>query len=260
MKYEKRICCFIDILGFRQHIRETVTENGEDHEDKIQSIINIFELSKNMVDDSGFSKTKVVTYFSDSIVISYEYTENSQLYHTLIDLLYLSFELANQGFLVRGGVTIGRLVHTKDVIFGPAMVEAYDLESKKAIFPRIIIQKDVVDNGVKYRQENHSASDELGYIEDIITMDEDGHYYIDYIAKADSEFNDPEYDLFPYLERLKEFFINFDGMNDDVQKNLLWLKQKINDHIALIHLNIEQNDFDLELRDYYRMLKPLDIN
>ncbi|WP_295211338.1 hypothetical protein [uncultured Chryseobacterium sp.] len=259
MNYEKRICCFIDILGFRNHIKDTIQETNEDNLEKIESIKNIFDLSKRMTYDSGFSKSKVVTYFSDSIVISYEFSENSQLYHTLIDLLYVSFELANKGYLVRGGVTIGKLIHTKELIFGPAMVSAYDLESKKAKYPRIIVEKSVVENGIKFRQENHSQDDELEYIKEILTQDEDGYYYIDYIAKAYTEFNDPEYDLYNYLERLKLFFIDFNHKAEDIKEKLIWLQKKINNQISQIHINIERENFDLELRNYYRTLKLLEI-
>lgn len=257
MNYEKRICCFIDILGFRQHINETIEESGEDNIEKIESIKYILDLSKKMTDDSGFSKSKVVTYFSDSIVISYEYSEPSQLYHTLVDLLYLSFELANQGYLVRGGVTIGKLVHSQDFIFGPAMIRAYELESKNAIYPRIIVEKEVVKNGSQFRNDNHSKNDELNYILDILSKDKDGNFYIDYIAKASSEFNDPEYDLYGYLEKLKLFIQNIDVKSEDVQTKLNWLKEKINEQIKVIHKNIENPKFDNEIRNFYKTLKYL---
>lgn len=259
MNYEKRICCFIDILGFRNHIEDTVKGSNEDNAEKIESIKNILDLSKRMTDDSGFSKSKVVTYFSDSIVISYNFSEKSQLYYTLMDLLYVSFELANKGYLVRGGVTIGKLIHTKELIFGPAMVSAYDLESKKAKYPRILVEKSVVESGIKFRQENHSQDDELEYINDILTRDEDDYYYIDYIAKASTEFNDPEYDLYNYLERLKLFFIDFNHKTEDIKEKLIWLQKKINNQISQIHVNIGKENFDLELRDYYKTIKPLEI-
>ena len=257
MNYETRICCFIDILGFRQHIEQTIDQEGNDNVEKINKIKYILDLSKKMTDDSGFSKSKIVTYFSDSIVISYDYSEPSQLFHTLIDLLYVSFELANQGYLARGGVTIGKLIHTEEFIFGPAMVKAYDLESKKANYPRILVEKEVVENGIKYKVDNHSANDELQYILDIITEDSDGNFYIDYISKCSSEFNDPEYDLYTYLEQLKKFFIDFENMDSKVQEKLLWLKEKINNEINQIHKNIENDDFEGEIRDYYRTLKLL---
>ena len=141
---DKSITGFIDILGFKNHINQTINDNGEDNIEKIIKIKSILELSKNITDDLGFCKSKVITYFSDSIVLSYKYDEPSQLFYTLLDLLYVSFELANKGFLTRGGVSIGKLIHTQDFIFGPALNEAYEIESKKANFPRIIVDEKVM--------------------------------------------------------------------------------------------------------------------
>ncbi|WP_159478370.1 hypothetical protein [Chryseobacterium sp. 18068] len=260
MKYENRICCFIDILGFKQHINETINVAGEDNSEKINSIKNIIDLSKSLTNDHGFSDTKVITYFSDSIVISYEFSEPSQLYHTLNDLLFVSFELANKGYLIRGGVSIGKLIHTNELIFGPALVKAYELESKKAIYPRILVEQYVVENGVIYREKNHSEEDEHKFIMDILTEDVDGNYYIDYISKGYSEFDDIEYDIYPYLEKLKSFLNNYSNERDDVKEKLYWLNDKISNAISQIHVSIESENFNnIELRDYYRTLHPLKV-
>jgi hypothetical protein len=258
--YENRICCFIDILGFKQHINETINVAGEDNSEKINSIKNIIDLAKSLTDDDGFSDTKVITYFSDSIVISYEFSEPSQLYHTLNDLLFVSFELANKGYLIRGGVSIGKLIHTNELIFGPALVKAYELESKKAIYPRILVEQYVVENGIRYREKNNSEEDEQKFIMDILTKDQDGNYYIDYISKGYSEFDDIEYGIYPYLEKLKSFLKNYSNERDDVKEKLHWLNDKISNAISQIHISIESENFNnIELRDYYRRLQPLKV-
>ena len=73
MNYEYRICCFIDILGFKSHIDSTVDDSGNDVEDKIKSIKQIIDIANKILIeyDSGISKSKMVTQFSDSIVISF---------------------------------------------------------------------------------------------------------------------------------------------------------------------------------------------
>lgn len=60
----------------------------------------------------------------------------------------------------------------KVYIFGPALVNGYELESKKAIYPRIIIDSKVIENGIKYRQDHHSQ-EELYYVMKILTEDDD---------------------------------------------------------------------------------------
>jgi hypothetical protein len=41
------------------------------------------------------------------------------------------------GFLTRGGIAVGQLHHRQNVVFGPALVEAVNLE-REAIYPRLI--------------------------------------------------------------------------------------------------------------------------
>jgi hypothetical protein len=44
------------------------------------------------------------------------------------------------GMLMRGGVSLGPLIHAQGgPLFGPAMNEAYRLESKCAIYPRVLV-------------------------------------------------------------------------------------------------------------------------
>jgi hypothetical protein len=258
MNYENRICCFIDILGFRQHINETIKHSGEDEIEKIISIKSILDLSKNITKDIGISKSKVVTYFSDSIVISYKYDEKSQLFWTVLNLLYVSMEMANKGFLIRGGVAIGKLVHTDEMIFGPALVEAYDLESKISKYPRIIIAKNVIEAGVQYHSESHTAEDEQEYIMDIVTEDKDGHYYIDYIQKSSSEFDDPEYDLYTFIDNIqKNFFSNYNDQPNEVKEKLDWLKHKVNEVISNIHRNIKTMNLAPDLIELYSALSHI---
>ena len=43
---------------------------------------------------------------------------------------------------IRGAITIGELIHTENgIIMGPALIEAYELESKFAKYPRIILSE-----------------------------------------------------------------------------------------------------------------------
>ena len=46
---------------------------------------------------------------------------------------------AINGFLFRGGVTVGDLVHEDEAVFGPGLNRAYYLESKIAMYPRIVL-------------------------------------------------------------------------------------------------------------------------
>ncbi|WP_295201958.1 hypothetical protein [uncultured Chryseobacterium sp.] len=259
MNYQNRICCFIDILGFKTHLNETIDSHGNDVVEKINSINSILELSKSITSNHGISESRVVTYFSDSIVISYEFNEESQLFLSLLNLLYVSMELANKGYLTRGGVSIGKLIHNENVIFGPALVKAYNLESKISKYPRIIIDKEVIDEGIKYHSQNHTINEEEEYIMDIVTLDDDENYYIDYIQKSSSEFDDIEYDLYRFINNLKSnFFSNYESEPTDVKEKLDWLKQKINNLISHIKINIQNPNYAPDIIQLYSTLEYIE--
>ncbi|MCG8563685.1 MAG: hypothetical protein MI747_01235, partial [Desulfobacterales bacterium] len=60
----------------------------------------------------------------------------------LVHLIYY----CNLGMMVRGGISVGKLIHEEaGALFGPAMNEAYALESKSAIYPRVIISPEAFE-------------------------------------------------------------------------------------------------------------------
>src|SRR5438105_1445070 len=72
------------------------------------------------------------------------------------------------GMLVRGGVTIGKLYHSGGVVFGEALVDAYRLESRVAIYPRIAVSSRIY---------SHLPNRER------IAQDTDGIWYLKYLSE-----------------------------------------------------------------------------
>lgn len=80
----------------------------------------------------------------------------------------------------------GKVVHTSEMILGPAMISAYDLESKSALYPMITIDRKIIyelfdDNG------NSLADHEF---RKTIMIDFDNTYYVDYFTNIDFYHND----------------------------------------------------------------------
>ncbi|QTV06741.1 hypothetical protein [Faecalibacter bovis] len=249
MTYEKRLCCFIDILGFKAHIDES-----KNNDSKIDSIANILKLNREIVNEDGLISKKI-THFSDSIVISYKYDETDNIFFFLEDLKFLSIELAAKGYLVRGGVTVDDLIHEDNMIFGPAMVEAYELESKKAFYPRIIISKLFIET-VSEIKDQHRQKDTLNYFNSALRIDDDRKFYLDYIEVSPDL--DNEHGIVEYLQKLKLFFKDFDNQRDDVKLKLVWLKNKINIYIDKLHQNVEINeDLNQETIDLYKSITKI---
>lgn len=172
--YENRVVAFIDILGFRelvslsamhpetaQHIYSFIQEiqsgslggsmygsiptfgfDGSKELKPARELESASRLIKAMKKDWPIE----ITQFSDSLVLSCKADDGSTcvlMLEFIAKLMRASFEL---GFILRGGITLGPLIHEEaGPLFGPAFVEAYSLESKLAVWPRILVDQGVVD-------------------------------------------------------------------------------------------------------------------
>jgi hypothetical protein len=269
MKYENRIIAYIDILGFKNIIANTVDEKGNDVIDKINSINEIHILIRDVWDlDKPKLNTpakclpknsKNITIFSDTIVVSFKIDEQSGVFFTLLEIKWMLMRLINKGILCRGAVSYGKLVHNSETIFGPALVEAYSLESKAALYPRIILDEEIIKLGARFG--DHKIADETEYIKELLMKDADGMYYIDYFEKVQSELDDPTYDFPLYIEKLKK--IIEDGLKSsknsvDVRIKYSWMKEKFNILVDKATSEDCINYYEeLGLADYYTSLKKI---
>jgi hypothetical protein len=145
--YCERFTAFLDILGFTELICRTATVPPEVSIDMIITAIDVprpAEEGQMLIGNVGdISKSDhKIAQFSDSIIISTEDTA-AGLLHLVNHVERIAFNFLKLGFLCRGGISKGLLYHEKNNAFGPAMVEAYHLESKKAQYPRIILSREV---------------------------------------------------------------------------------------------------------------------
>jgi hypothetical protein len=108
-----------------------------------------------------------ITQFSDSFVISRE-TDTNNIMELLLDACYIWLWGTYFGFFFRGAITFGKIIHNNDFVFGPGFIHAYNLENKEAIYPRIIIDNNIIDNFL--------VNDKCI---PLIKRDDDGIYYID---------------------------------------------------------------------------------
>jgi hypothetical protein len=196
--YEERLILFIDFLGFSEIVETTATNSKALHR-LVRAMDRLGEIS-----DSTILPLHKVTQFSDSIVVSYRITEQSAVFHLLNAIAFCVVDLAQMGYLVRGGVTVGKLYHTGKHVVGPAMIDAYRLEAKIAQVPRVVIDKKLLAIARKYRDEMHTEEDEAKYASNYMTLDRDGQYFFDYVSfRSVIEVTGGEADLYPaYLRSL----------------------------------------------------------
>ncbi len=172
--YENRVVAFIDLLGFRElvsfsalhpeaagHIYSfligiqgqqvmgglyggipTVGLDGTREVKLARDLPN----TENMLELIKTHWPIEITQFSDSLVLSCKAEDGATSILLLEFIAKLMLGAFQHGFLLRGGITLGLLSHQEGgPLFGPAFIEAYALESKYALWPRIIVDKTVVD-------------------------------------------------------------------------------------------------------------------
>ncbi len=152
--YKKGLVIFIDILG---------SQNQNDF-NKLFEINNTFHTK--LIDNEKNNKEHLVYQrtihtFSDCAYIIYDFKEGvppekqilGQLFEVaLCNCENLLLHFLSKNFVFRGGVAYGELYYEKNrsLLFGPAVNEAYHLESKVAIYPRIALSdfvgKTIIEN------------------------------------------------------------------------------------------------------------------
>lgn len=150
--YTDSYLIFLDIMG----MKELVSESYE----TLRRVFNVAEIATNIYGnisigggDKFLSQDQVkITTMSDSIVISIG-SDVDYAFSKLVGIssyIIKNFLTAlNFPVFVRGAIVRGEIYQSGATVFGPALTEAYLLESKTAVSMRCILSKPLIkDNSV----------------------------------------------------------------------------------------------------------------
>jgi hypothetical protein len=252
MEYTKHFVCFLDILGFKNSILNSKSPIDIEKTAKLLGYFKYFREKFREMDSNEVirfatneEKTKIelnlkfkASFFSDSLIISYEVAEFRQdlmqLYYIIYNLAELIFEITLYcKVFIRGGLTFGDLYHEDDVCFGPALIEAVQLENE-AVFPRVSVSPKIVDYTgqdfpFKYLDINKDFTLEraLAYIQrEMLSTDLTGNkpvHYIDFLWRFLPESE-------KIASRLKDIIttqLNTD-YDDHIMKKYIWFAKCFN--------------------------------
>ncbi len=210
--YQKAIVTFIDILGFGDFVKQSDAASISRVLDALHKETSppIFDINVEKDDHAE------VISFSDSIVrVRKIKTEKNKkypmgvLFEEILSLVHAQGKLIDFNILIRGGVSVGDIYISKGRVFGPGLIQAYELESKYALYPRIIIdplliQKYKTDKLLKAKW--HTVEDELEIMGKLLRQGDDGMWFIDYVAALEGELDEPE--MYPiFLRRHREVIL-----------------------------------------------------
>lgn len=163
---EVRVCAFFDVLG----TRSVVTSTDQARKEALYALVrrlarrtsNYSANARNFGGAVAFAPSAQTTTFSDNVAVSFPLKvmelpghigSNPHTFvveaagffkHLLIQVVNAVWDGLKLGLLFRGGITTGLLVHDSEIIAGPALVEAVELE-KCTRYPRIEVASAVVD-------------------------------------------------------------------------------------------------------------------
>jgi hypothetical protein len=222
--HRRSFCAFLDILGFSESIIEA--HKAATSDELLQSFHEIFsahvkDFEAKAKDDLLFFKT-----FSDNMLFAYPAFSDdmeSEFQLVLDALVSYQYQMACAGHFIRGGLSLGPLFVDENQVFGHALLEAYHLESKVAVYPMVLLSKEArekIDEHVGYYAE-HGAPHLKALLKG-----PDGQYFVNYLNEAVNDFQHPSVldveGLDRHRDHIEKALMKFQG-NAHVFAKYAWL-------------------------------------
>lgn len=228
---KKHIIAFIDLLGASEAIKN---DNNDTNLNTVNILLhNVINICKS--DATNKYSQFEVKAFSDNIVIAQNCSEipeweMKELIHSLFSFVALFQIMAFQyGILLRGGITIGELYINNIFVWGRGLLEAYYLECKKAIMPRVLID-DCVYDLMKTNQKS-----ELCHCH--IIRDEDNLLFLDFLSFIDiDQLRHYLQESMRTIERMK-YLLKIDSK---ALSKLAWQEKYFRQYISKIDIEIAE--------------------
>lgn len=166
INYADHLVAFIDLLGFGQLIERSAQD---DTNEIARNLATAIEAARRYLSRMTASHEFTLTQFSDSFVVSLKQDvtrRDTMVFGMAIQRIIDQF--LSIGLLLRGAIAAGKLIHDKDLLFGPAMNRAYKLEVTRAKVPRIIVDPEL-------------SLSEKDLFPLVLARDDDGLLYVDYL-------------------------------------------------------------------------------
>lgn len=170
------IVAYLDILG----VASKMKEKAETQTESLNKLHNLYTSIIELADgEKGIEKYADIKFriFSDNIIIAKELSTNNLKRKADIECLLScvsNFTCSTVGdgvgWLLRGGITIGDFYINDTIVWGPALLRAYELEATIANYPRIVLDTSILE-GLNHCKEKSN----------FISLDHDGINYLNYM-------------------------------------------------------------------------------
>lgn len=232
--YEEKIVCFIKIMGMKNRI-----DNSESYID----LQTVYGIEKQFVDNPSVERDSLnLAVFTDCMYIVADRECIDHVFGFIAKLAYNFLVNAKCNLevkegqtdiydciKVRGGITYGDVLipykekssKMSNVFSGPAIKAAYILESQEAVYPRVIVDKEIL--------ENLECSKDKEYL---VCDDENDYYYLDFLKYIGKKGLDRSWEIGKYVDFVNSEMEDASKCADDkLTEKLSWYKSYLERYI-----------------------------
>ena len=214
MGYNIRVVTFIDILGFKNSIDKS---NSDEKEFKriLTSLSDLKEFFIKPKDhyeieaDRELNADTQILQVSDCLIISRLIQEQGGIFHMLSDCAFAIHLLISNGFLCRGAIKYGNMYHKDTTLFGQAYIDAYLAEENEKL-PIIKFSKELFEIVRQFPSPvNRPIVEwEINYIKKNCKRLETEEYYLDYFTDYDDRVGGGEGSASIHYSKLRDIIVN----------------------------------------------------
>jgi len=124
----------IDVLAYRYRLEQDQQRGELAFKEDLQGALSIFD----HINGAIFG----VQAISDTIIMTCNNHDNFIVFLNVLKSVFIAF--LNKGLFIRGGVAYSRHFENGRLTYSHAVARAHELEGKSAIYPRIIIDENIV--------------------------------------------------------------------------------------------------------------------
>ncbi|OXS75847.1 hypothetical protein B1B05_14970 [Domibacillus enclensis] len=194
------IVCFADILGFSNLIIQS--DQQDKGTDLLRDLHNI--LSNQYREMSELNPLGSFKSFTDNVILAYPKVEDGEGQSGSIFMSFVYFQLTMtlNSYFIRGGISLNKYYGDEHFAYGPALIEAHDLECKDAIYPRIILSAEMIKM-VKVHLDYYGKVSYAPQYWHLLRDNEDGQWFINYLHGLQEDYDETR-DFENYADLLKK--------------------------------------------------------
>lgn len=177
---------WLDVLGYSDMCRAATTR--ADQNALLSRLRQALRRHRPLLQPTREPPFVALRAFTDNIVLGrplftgpLEDGESELAYMMMASAAY-QFALARSGFFVRGAIAVGDHYMDEYMVFGPALIEAHDLESARAKTPRVLLSERAREFVTRHVRSYGDVSDSPHDSE--LLVDADGEWFLNYLDAA----------------------------------------------------------------------------